>query len=94
MGGPEEISPKEEGTGASWRLGLAEWRVREFAFCAPVINCSSSTSMGFWFYVYLFGGECCLCHGDFEESCRRPLSGKMNTGDKSLFIIQEILRSP
>lgn len=76
------MSSKEHRTGTSSGVGLAKQMVGEFVFCFPVMDHSFSTSMGFF-----LGGGCCLCHGNFEESCRKPLSGKMNTGDKSLLTV-------
>lgn len=88
-----KISPKEEGTSSSSGVGLARrmvW-VEEFVFCAQVTNHPPSISTEVFFFTLCEGGQ--ECHENFEESHRKPLSKKMNTGDKGLCIIQEIPRS-
>lgn len=62
--------------------------VGEFVFWAPVMNHSSHFQRGFLSCAR--GRE---CYENFEESYRKPLSGKMTTGDKNPCTVQEIPRS-
>lgn len=82
------MSPEEEGMlPPQGGPGQADGAGRRVCLLCPFRDHSSSTSIKGLFLTFFFWGGEAVCHGNFEESCRKPLSGKVNAGDKSLYTI-------